>query len=146
MSNNIKNLKSALTASFASRPWFLQAATLAVTVAEDGKSLKAAVTLNGAKVASWRSAAMPGCSTMAITSKSKVERPFQGSGVGAYLRNLREAAYRAAGFKGEQTTIRHDNAGTLAIVNPLISSGKITKSAQIPSHKGGSYAVYVTRL
>lgn len=92
-------------------------------------------------LARFRTEALPGCSTVVVTSGVWLAKQHRGQGLGKFLRDLRERAYRAAGFHTELCTVRTDNEAQNAI---MARRGRVV--AEYPSDHGGLVRMWLTDL
>lgn len=91
------------------------------------------------KVASWECRPFPGCSALITTTQFQVYDDYREQGIGKELRSLQHKAYHKAGFSGEISTVRTDNA----IMNGFMT-GRVIE--EFPSDFGGTFKLWLTRF
>ena len=91
-------------------------------------------------VSRWSCSRFAGCNLLVVTSDVIVREDLRGKGIGTFLRQLRQTAYRKAGFKGEMCTVRSDNNGQIKIMEKL--GARVIN--ELPSDRGGMVRLYLT--
>lgn len=96
---------------------------------------------SGGVITNWESRPFPGCASLVTTTQIELRENLRGRGLGTYFHEMRQRAYRRAGFVGEVCTVRADSEAQTAIV---AHTGR--SLGTFPSDFGGTYNVWLIPL